>query len=47
MEQLVTSDFKLGIISEGQLGKMLMLAASNWDIKTFILDKGKDCPAST
>ena len=47
MEQLVTSDFKLGIIAGGQLGKMLVLAASNWDIKTFILDTDHHCPAST
>ena len=38
MEQLVTSNFKLGIIAGGQLGKMLALAASNWDVKTYILD---------
>ena len=47
MEQLVTSDFKLGIIAGGQLGKMLVLAASNWDIKTYILDTEEHCPAST
>ena len=47
MEQLVTSDFKLGIIAGGQLGKMLALAASNWDIKTYILDPNADCPASS
>jgi 5-(carboxyamino)imidazole ribonucleotide synthase len=47
MEQLVTSDFKLGIIAGGQLGKMLLLAASNWDIKTYVLDKDAHCPAST
>lgn len=47
MEQLVTSDFKLGIIAGGQLGKMLVLAASNWDIKTYILDNEDYCPAST
>ena len=46
MEQLVTSDFKLGIIAGGQLGKMLVLAASNWDIKTFIMDSDDNCPAS-
>ncbi|MEO6902424.1 MAG: 5-(carboxyamino)imidazole ribonucleotide synthase [Bacteroidia bacterium] len=46
MEQLVTSEFKLGIIAGGQLGKMLVLAASNWDVKTFILDNDKNCPAS-
>jgi 5-(carboxyamino)imidazole ribonucleotide synthase len=47
MEQLVTSDFKLGIIAGGQLGKMLVLAASNWDVKTYILDTDDHCPAST
>lgn len=47
MEQLVTSNFKLGIIAGGQLGKMLALAASNWDIKTYILDPDETCPAST
>lgn len=47
MEQLVTSDFKLGIIAGGQLGKMLVLAASNWDVKTYILDKDEHCPASS
>lgn len=46
MEQLVTSEFKLGIIAGGQLGKMLVLAASNWDVKTYIMDKDEDCPAS-
>jgi len=45
MEQLVTSDFKLGIIAGGQLGKMLALAASNWDVKTYILDSEENCPA--
>ncbi len=46
MEQLVTSEFKLGIIAGGQLGKMLVLAANNWDVKTYILDKDEHCPAS-
>jgi 5-(carboxyamino)imidazole ribonucleotide synthase len=47
MEQLVTSEFKLGIIGGGQLGKMLTLAASTWDVKTYILDQDKNCPASS
>lgn len=47
MEQLVTSDFKLGIIAGGQLGKMLVLAASNWDVRTYVLDTDDHCPAST
>ena len=47
MEQLVTTGFKLGIIAGGQLGKMLVLAASNWDVKTFVMDSDEHCPAST
>lgn len=47
MEQLVTSEFKLGIIAGGQLGKLIALAASNWDVKTYILDNDEHCPAST
>jgi 5-(carboxyamino)imidazole ribonucleotide synthase len=45
MEQLVTSQFKLGIIAGGQLGKMLVLAASNWDVQTYVLDADPQCPA--
>ncbi len=45
MENLVLSEFKLGIIAGGQLGKMLSLAASTWNIKTYILDPDEDCPA--
>lgn len=47
MEKLVTSEVKLGIIAGGQLGKMLVLAASNWNIKTYVLDKDDHCPASS
>jgi len=47
MEKLVTSEVKLGIIAGGQLGKMLVLAASNWNVKTYVLDKDEHCPASS
>lgn len=43
---IVSSSFKLGIIAGGQLGKMLALACSNWDIKTYILDSEPDAPAA-
>ncbi len=45
MQQYISSDFKLGIICGGQLGKMLALAAANWDITTNVLDASADCPA--
>jgi 5-(carboxyamino)imidazole ribonucleotide synthase len=47
MEQLVTSNFRLGIIAGGQLGKLLALAASKWDVNTLVLDEDEHCPAST
>lgn len=47
MEKLVTSEVKLGIIAGGQLGKMLVLAASNWNVKSYVLDKDDHCPASS
>ena len=37
---------KIGILGGGQLGKMLCLAAANWDFKTYILDPTVGCPAS-
>jgi 5-(carboxyamino)imidazole ribonucleotide synthase len=46
MEKLVTSEVKLGIIAGGQLGKMLVLTASNWNVNTYILDPDEHCPAS-
>lgn len=36
---------KIGILGGGQLGKMLCLAAANWDFKTYILDSSPDYPA--
>lgn len=45
MERLVTSNLKLGIIAGGQLGKMLILEASKWDIISYVMDKDENCPA--
>ena len=38
---------KIGILGGGQLGKMLSLAAANWDFKIFCLDPTPEAPAST
>lgn len=45
IEKLATSSLKLGIISGGQLGKMLIQEASKWAIATYVLDPDPDCPA--
>lgn len=46
-KEIINSTFKLGILGGGQLGKMLSLAAQNWDLKIWILDAAKDFPAGT
>ena len=40
---MIEQDFKLGILGGGQLGKMLIQAASRWDIKTYVLDPDSEC----
>jgi len=40
-----SSNFKLGILGGGQLGKMLLAEARKFDIQTYILDPSKDAPS--
>ncbi|MHC5353800.1 5-(carboxyamino)imidazole ribonucleotide synthase [Myroides sp. LJL115] len=40
-----SSDFRLGILGGGQLGKMLLSETRKFDIATYILDPSKDAPA--
>lgn len=46
MSQKSSSDFKLGIMSGGQLGKMLTQVASVFDIQVFVMDKSIEAPAA-
>lgn len=46
MKQTISSDFKLGILGGGQLGKMLCQAASAWDVTTYVLDPDPEASAS-
>lgn len=46
MKQTISSDFKLGILGGGQLGKMLCQAASTWDIATYVLDPDPEAAAA-
>lgn len=39
-----SSDFKLGILGGGQLGKMLLYETRKWDIYTKVLDASEDAP---
>lgn len=47
MKEIINSGFKLGILGGGQLGKMLALAAQNWELETWILDASEDFPAAS
>ena len=40
-----SSDFKLGILGGGQLGKMLLYNTRKFDITTFVLDPNEEAPA--
>jgi len=40
-----SSDFKLGILGGGQLGKMLLTETRKFDITTFVLDPSSEAPA--
>jgi len=46
MKQKISSDFKLGILGGGQLGKMMIQAASKWDIEIHVLDPDENCSCS-
>ncbi|GAA4113427.1 5-(carboxyamino)imidazole ribonucleotide synthase [Aquimarina addita] len=41
-----SSDFTLGILGGGQLGKMMLYETRKYDIKTHILDPSKEAPSS-
>ncbi|MBC5841560.1 MAG: 5-(carboxyamino)imidazole ribonucleotide synthase [Flavobacteriaceae bacterium] len=40
-----SSDFKLGILGGGQLGKMLLFETRKFDIQTYVLDPSDEAPA--
>jgi 5-(carboxyamino)imidazole ribonucleotide synthase len=37
---------KAGILGGGQLGRMLLQAAANYPVETFVMEKDADCPAA-
>ena len=40
-----SSDFKLGILGGGQLGKMLLFDTRKFDIQTYVLDPSDEAPS--
>lgn len=43
---IINTGYKVGILGGGQLGKMLALAAQNWELETWIMDVSEDFPAA-
>lgn len=46
MNDYFSSDFKLGILGGGQLGRMLLTETQKFDIYTCVLDASKDAPCA-
>lgn len=46
MKNYFSSDFKLGVLGGGQLGKMLLSETQKYDIYTVILDSSTDAPCA-
>lgn len=46
MYNYFSSDFKLGILGGGQLGKMLLTETQKFDVYTCVLDAAKDAPCA-
>ena len=44
--QLFSSNFKLGILGGGQLGKMLMYDAKRYDLHTKVMDSNHEAPCA-
>ena len=42
--QFFSSDFKLGILGGGQLGKMMLYETRKWDIQTKVMDASAEAP---
>lgn len=45
-KRVSNSSYKVGVLGGGQLGKMLALAAANWDVQTWMLDVSNTFPAA-
>ena len=45
MNNYFSSDFKLGILGGGQLGKMLLYETRKFDVQTYVLDPGNEAPS--
>ena len=44
--QKSSPQYKVGILGGGQLGRMLLQAAANYPVETFVLENDEECPAA-
>src|SRR6516164_11729320 len=42
----ISSMLKVGILGGGQLGRMLLQAAANYPVETFLMENDEECPAA-
>jgi 5-(carboxyamino)imidazole ribonucleotide synthase len=42
----ITSMLRVGILGGGQLGRMLLQAAANYPVETWVMEQEEDCPAA-
>ena len=47
MAEFYSDSFKLGILGGGQLGRMFIQEATNFDVNIYILEQGPSSPASS
>jgi len=47
MSDFYSKEFKLGILGGGQLGRMFIQDATNFDVSVYIMDQGETSPASS
>ena len=40
------NQLKIGILGGGQLGRMLLQAAANYPVETYVMENDADCPAA-
>lgn len=44
-KRIINTDFKIGVLGGGQLGKMMALAGGNWHLPLYFLDQSVEFPA--
>jgi 5-(carboxyamino)imidazole ribonucleotide synthase len=44
-QTLFSSDFRMGILGGGQLGKMMLYTTRKWDVQTYVMDSEDTAPA--